>query len=1150
MTMIFGMASRLALRALLRVAVCLTIICCPIGAASAQNAAQTETTPREEFWFATPYFMPVGDATSVPSGIVTALTHSRDGLLWIGTQNGLLRYDGYRFLHYQNERLNPNSLAGNFVSALANDSQDRIWIGTVNNGVSVFAPNSNQFTHYGTQEDGPFKLPSDAVYAILQEGTSQWLGTSAGLLLIKADATAASAVVLPPLDAKDALTQRVRSLLLARDGTLWVGTWNGLLRRNAAQEFERFQLQGSSAEPFAGQIINTLSQDENGLIWVGTREYGLARINATQDQIVRLSTKQAPTANADQPARLLATDRIQAIAQRDASHMWVATTVGLYAVDVRSMEIQQHWTSDRAIRGSLAFDALGALLKDNAGGMWIGTWGAGLQRANEDTGAFRSVRLAQKSGKGLSMSDVHAVLERSDGSLWLGLGGTGIDVLEPRSGRRTHFAPDASASNALGDGVVVALQEAKDGVWVGTQRGGLFWFSDQDQRFTRIGPAATVSNLLLASDGALWLGGSNGVERIAPGSSERTSIRDSENEPLRGQIFPMMQDRQGNIWIGTGEGLRVLPAGATSLSKIKRNPAVPDSLAHDAIYGMVENAQGQLWFATEQSIEQLRSWDGERARFENWSARLAFTSGDLGSNLSFDQRGRIWTDKVVIDPNANSLYVMTRADGYDVGTAWTGAHTKLRSGKILQGGTEGLAIIDPSLFDGWQHQPSLVATELRIDGLHAPLPSPRDAIVLKSAQRSFSVEFAALDFSAPELNKYAYRLENFDADWIATGAEQRRASYSNLWPGDYLLHIRGSNRTGVLGEKPLTIPIRVQAKLWQQSWFAMLSSLLLLALLTLAWRTRTHRLHARSAALDREVQHRTAELKASNSQLLSANQALEQARLRLEQTQAQLVYQEKMASLGALVAGVAHEVNTPLGIAVTASSYLDTRAKQLQQQIELGQLRKSELETFAEDLQTSARLLTDHIRRAAGLVDQFKQVSVDRTHDVPREVQLEAYLHELIGSLNPELRKSKVRLRYLPARDGQLHTHLGALGQIFTNLVQNALLHAFAPQTAGCITVTTDYLEATSSAQEHEVILSVQDDGIGMDALTQAKIFEPFFTTKRNHGGTGLGLHIVYNLATSTLGGQVSVQSSIGAGSVFTVRFPANAPGLKNAISE
>jgi signal transduction histidine kinase len=255
----------------------------------------------------------------------------------------------------------------------------------------------------------------------------------------------------------------------------------------------------------------------------------------------------------------------------------------------------------------------------------------------------------------------------------------------------------------------------------------------------------------------------------------------------------------------------------------------------------------------------------------------------------------------------------------------------------------------------------------------------------------------------------------------------------------------------------------------------------------------------------------------------------------LRAAQTQLVTQEKMAALGGLVAGVAHEINTPLGISVTAASHLSEIAQRMRNQVESGQLRKSDLLDYAEQSSAAAELVSINLRRASELVRSFKQVAVDQSTEECRVIEVKSYLEDVLTSLRPNTKRFR-HVITLSSEVLHIKSYPGAIYQLISNLVLNALLHAFAEppfpsDQVGNITIT-------AHSEDGELHLCVADDGIGMSEEIRKKVFEPFFTTKRGQGGSGLGLHIVFNLVAKVFKGQIFLHSELGKGSRFEIRIP------------
>lgn len=281
-------------------------------------------------------------------------------------------------------------------------------------------------------------------------------------------------------------------------------------------------------------------------------------------------------------------------------------------------------------------------------------------------------------------------------------------------------------------------------------------------------------------------------------------------------------------------------------------------------------------------------------------------------------------------------------------------------------------------------------------------------------------------------------------------------------------------------------------------------------------------------------------IRKTKERLEEQNAALNTALTALQEAQSELVRQEKLASLGRLVAGVAHEINTPLGICVTATSHLVQELKLTREELEAGEMTEDSLQQFLEIVDQSLRILTTNTQRAAALVRSFKQVAVDQSSDDIRTFRLKSYLDEVLLSLQPKLKGRPVKVEVACADDIHLESFPGAVSQIVTNMVVNSLVHGYERDQPGKIRIA-------AALEGDTVVFDYSDDGVGMAPEMLAKLFDPFFTTRRGQGGSGLGAHILYNLATGPLGGTVKAESEPGQGLRYSFRFPRSRRETKAA---
>jgi signal transduction histidine kinase len=474
------------------------------------------------------------------------------------------------------------------------------------------------------------------------------------------------------------------------------------------------------------------------------------------------------------------------------------------------------------------------------------------------------------------------------------------------------------------------------------------------------------------------------------------------------------------------------------------------------------------------------------------------------------------------------MHELGKADGLDIGASRQRTFAKTADGRFLFAGIEGLAIVDPERFEFWEFVPPVIATELKIDGLTRPLAELSGGLKLDPEQENFSIEFAALDYSAPMKNRFAYRLLGAEADWIETDAAHRNASYGGLWPGDYTLEVRGSGRSGEWSRHQLRIPITVLPAFWQTGWFALLVSL---GVIVAAWgglRWRTARLSAEARRLQSLVDARTADIRATLEKLTQAQQ--------------QLVQQEKMAALGTLTAGVAHEINNPTNFADGAVQNLQSEHQQLHDFLRhlAGDDAPPEILaaiaerfTHLDEMTATAREGHERIKRIVRDLRQFTRLDEADRKAVPIAEPIQSTVN-LVRTRFDRIR-FELDLKINPNIDCQP----AKLGQVFMNLIMNACeaIGERKDGRAGVVRIATTIVGA-------EVAIEIADNGAGMDETTLQRVFEPFFTTKAVGAGTGLGLAIVFGIVKDH-GGSIDVNSTPDVGTRFCVRLPlVNAPAL------
>ena len=1100
------------------------------------------------------YFETIGDSESIPDNNVTAIAEDASGLIWIGTPSGLIRYDGYRFRRYTRDSNAPNSLGGVFIRALALAKDGRLWIGTDADGLSVYDPKTESFTQFRHRDEDASSLSHNTVRALAATPDGgMWVGTRAGINLQRAGRT--DFAHFPKrlgADTSD-LDDRVLSLLLDQRGELWVGSWNGLSRlgpSNSAFVRVRAAAADASNASLVGELIMSLYELRGGQIGIGTNLQGSMIFDPDSETLLRIPSGLQGSATLTDALAL-------AMLQPKAEELWLGSFGGIEIINAlagpKMGQAIGQIRPDPSIQSSLAHAQVRAMMQDRSGHIWIGGYSGGLQRHDPSNAAIRVLHHSPVRPNGLSSPSVGSILERSNGELWLGTRENGIDVIDRSSGELRSLRPEAGNPDALGNGMVISLAETADhAMWAGTLA-GLFRLDPITKKFRGYDEqsgvrGSTIRRLLAGKNGELWIGSNTGLFRWTPqqnavgqdnvSGAGISAIKLADGSDLNADVNALALAADGRLWVGSTIGLHTLAPGSVGLKTVRGVLNGGAQSAKPSIVGLLIDRQKRVWVDTSEGLNLLTHLQDDgastlKAEFDPISDRLGIGGKSFGANLLEDVSGRIWTQQHVLAADTKSVYVLSKADGIEIGTAWFRSYASTHDGLLLFGGSKGVLMIDAAKFQPRRYQPPLIATELSVAGQLRPIGEIARGLELAPGAANFSVEFAALDYSAPQRVRYSHRLDGFDQDWIETDANRRVASYTNLQPGNYTLRVRAQTTSGGWNPHELTLVVRALPAYWQTLWFALAMALLAIAIIYIAIRRHALRVGRHERELEQMVALRTAELSLAKE---SAEHALGQ----LRGTQRQLVQAEKMASLGQLVAGVAHELNTPLGIALTASSMLSDESRALKKSVAAQTLGASQLNSYLDVAERAGLMVDSNLARAAQLVRSFKQVSLGRSTDERRHFELSGYLADLLTGLELSWKRRPVRLELNCAPGLILDSYPDALGQIISTLAQNALQHAFAADASGEMQISAEARVLEDGAKA--VCLIFSDDGKGIPAADLARVFEPFFTTQRGQGSTGLGLHIVFNLVHARLGGEIEVASILGAGTRFTVIFPCVAP--------
>jgi len=813
----------------------------------------------------------------LPHDSVYSLLQDDTGFIWLSTESGLCRYDGYQFLTYSHNPFNEKSISHNGSGALIESEPGRLWVGTWGGGLNLFHQGLDRFDRFRFDMENPTSLSSDRVQSLFQEENGQlWVGTYDGGLcryrpgsrdfeVFRHDPERADSLphnrvwAIESLDEAHLLvgtdrglaifdktqktfkrirhsfasgerpSQRIVRAILKSNERIYVGTDRGLdLFFPKSETFKEYRLGAKSGNP---ANIRTLYQDHQNRLWIGTLGNGLYRI--ADDEAPPEHFLHVPN-----DIESLVHNSIEAIFEDRSNVLWIATMGGVSKTDLKPVKFETH----KHVEGNpktIRSDQVATLFQDHADNLWVGTYDGGLNRIHHQTGEI-SV-FGQSNRPGLPFQVVVSILEKPRGTLWLATQNTGLVKFEPATGRFETFVHNPENPNTLTTNRLRMLRSGPgDDLWIASDKGiNRFNFETRAIANRETDPALATHfshhryhSLLFDQDGRLWAGGDRGlrvldndfVSRWQPKASKLLFENISEVA-----INCMALDHLGRVWVGSQAGLfRVDPVSSRIRIFMKR-----DGLPSNTVLAIQEDDNHGLWLATDQGISH---YNPQTEHIRNFDYYDGLFSTPLNRNAVF----------------------------------------KSGDGRLYFGGKNGFNHFDPNEVSGNPFVPEIALTKVKVFDqvvLEGGAALKLSGFEIPHQKNMVTFEFAALDFTAPEKNRFLYRLEGFNDRWVDAG-DTHSAVFTNLHPGEYKLNVRGTNNDGLWNEKGFVLPIRIVPPWWQSGWIYGAGGLFAVLFLLGIPQMRIHLLKRRGIALSKMVATQTETLRDQNQQLEEKNSEL------------------------------------------------------------------------------------------------------------------------------------------------------------------------------------------------------------------------------------------------------------------------------------
>jgi diguanylate cyclase (GGDEF)-like protein len=831
---------------------------------------------------------------------VHAIVQDREGFMWFGTQEGLNRYDGYEFRTFSPDPGDSGSRSMPIVRALHEDRGGVLWVGT-DGGLHRFDRTTSKFVRYENDPTNPMSLSNNRVRVIYEDRDgSLWLGTEGGgLNRFDRGSETFTRFNHNPSNPTSLSNDYIRSVVQDTDGALWVATEGGGLNRmdTATGRFRHFVNDPENRRSLGSNHLRAVYQDRDGTLWVGTDDAGLDRFEPQTETFDHFRH------NPDEPASL-ASDWVRAIRQDSRGTLWVATDGGLCEYRPQSGTFNRY-VHDPTDPVSLVENRVTTIYEDRGAVLWVGTY-SGVNSWNIGTGFFSHYKNDGSSENQVSGNLVMAFAESlDDRALWISAYGNGLNRLDRKSGRFTHYRSRPADPASLGDDRVMSLAVDREGiVWAGMFDAGLDRIDPRTEDFKHFrhdpgNPRSlsrnAVTRIYEDSQGVLWVGTyKGGLNRMDRGRGEFIRYQHDPSNPTslsNDRVLGITEGEGGVLWIGTdGGGLNRFDPDNGTFSHYRHDPADPASLSSDNVWVIHRDRMERLWIGTQGG--GLNRWEpaarqAHVGRFKRYDTQNGLPSAVINGILE-DDSGNLWisTNRGIsrFSPDTEVFKNYDATDGLQSPEFNHGAFFKASDGEMFFGGSNGFNSFHPHLVRENPTAPPVTLTAfLKFNqpvDLGAPTTDVREiSLIHKDSVVAF--EFAALDYTAPEKNRYRYKLEGFDEDWIDAG-RLRRATYTNLSPRSYTFRVKAANNDGIWNEEGLAVRVRMIPPPWR-TWWAYGIYALMVAGLLYAYAHRQAQKLSREAEYNRklslEVEIRTQQLAQRNKDLEAFNLKLEEASL-------------------------------------------------------------------------------------------------------------------------------------------------------------------------------------------------------------------------------------------------------------------------------
>jgi len=1083
--------------------------------------------------------------------------------IWIGTDDGLNRYDGYNFVIYKHLPGNENTLSNSSINSILEDRKGNLWIGT-SEGLNLFDRENDCFIH-------PSNWPKQSILTIAEnEEGNLWIGTDNGLYYynLKLDSFK---LYRPSISGEGKISSgRIQSILIDRTKNVWIGTSNGLnLFDKRSDSFINFSHQKDNPNSLGGNGVRALIEDETGRLWIGNTS-GLDMmlpIEKNPDKAIFKHYQYNPY----NKKGITEGTVLSLLEDRKNQKLWIGVENGcLNMIDLKEINESYDnfscYCSDPTKLYSLSNNSVYSLFKDKQGNIWIGTWGNGINIISIAREKFTLYRTEPFNTNSLINNHVNTFFDDND-FLWIGTEG-GLERFNKKNRTFKHYIHNPIDKTTIGSNAIVTInKDAMGTLWVGGWNSGLNRFNYKNESFTRYyrGPndisSVDIKHVFAinpAPNGNLWLGTIyNGLILFKPDSGIVENFNPANSDITSNYVEAIMQAKDGSFWLSSNVSLDRFDPKTKTFFHFRPNPNDSASIKSNMIFSMNEDSKGNIWIGTNAG---LHLYNKATNGFKTYLTNDGLPDNSIKS-INEDNRGNLWlgTNKGLSEfingtttPAKPIFKNFTIEDGLQGNEFWRNSSYKSPEGLMYFGGTNGFNVFNPDSITETNHIINVVFVDflvfnkpVSIDEKDSPIKqsiSLADEITLNHAQSVFSFRYVAINYISPQKTQYAYMMEGFEEKWNYVG-ERREATYTNLDPGEYTFKVKANNN-GIWYKKIASIKVIILPPWWQTLWFRILTFFAFATSIVLFYYLRLAMYRKKEKELSELVHQRTIELTDANKILFENKLLMEEhseellaQSENLKTTNDLLVQKQELIKLQAdtiqdtnvelrklnstkdrILSIIGHDLRNPFNV---VSGFSDLLLE------DFNNLSPETIEMYL--LQISQSSKNGNI--LLGNLLQWSRTQAGGITFEPIQLNLLLVVKDTFDFLGGDALKKKIGIHLQIEQDVNIIADENMLKTILRNLLSNAL--KFTPEN-GSISITS-----TLNSEYVEVCISDSGVGIPKEKIPLLFKIETNISTKgtSNETGTGLGLILCKEFVEKHQG-KIWVESEIGIGTQFKFILP------------